>query len=141
MVVKGISGEILDSMKSLMAGSLILTLFLGIGIGYYFPLHESRQIGVADTCPAEVTSLNALNATLADPEVVRLLSNKNIDTISFSKGSYSEEGNYTQIVFHPLGPNPDDRMTASMIVAQVNDSCMVSAAYETYPSYIPEVET
>ena len=73
--------------------------------------------------------------------VIRLLSNKNIDTISFSKGSYSEEGNYTQIIFHPLDPNPDDRMTASMIVAQVNDSCMVSAAYETYPSYIPEVET
>ena len=43
---------------------------------------------------------------------------------------------YTQIVFHPQ--DPDDRMTPSMIVVQINDSCMVQAAYETYPSYIPE---
>jgi hypothetical protein len=140
MVVKGISGEILDSVKPLMAVSLILTFFLGIGIGYYFPVNESRQIGVADTCPAEITSLDALNVTLADPEVIGLLGNKSIDRITFSGGSYGEEGNYTQIVFYPLDPDPDDRMTASMIVVQVNDSCMVSAAYETYPSYIPEVE-
>ena len=34
-------------------------------------------------------------------------------------------------------PAPGDCMTAPMIVVQVNDSCGVSAAYETYPSHIP----
>jgi len=44
---------------------------------------------------------------------------------------------YTQMVFRLEDPDPDDCMAAPMIVVQVNDSCWVSAAYETYPSYIP----
>jgi len=41
------------------------------------------------------------------------------------------------MVFRLDDQDRDDRMTAPMIVVQVNDSCRVSAAYEAYPSYIP----
>ena len=91
-----------------------------------------------ENCPAEVTSLDALTVALHDPEVIGLLENESIETITFSKGTYADRNmNYTQMVFRPEDPDPDDCMTAPMIVVQVNDSCRVSAAYETYPSYIP----
>ena len=133
----------MDRMSKLMAGLLILTFFVGVGVGYLIPIQsEPYEAGIAGKCPTEITSLEALTIALHDPEVVGLLDNKSIDTIAFSKGSYSERGvKFTQIVFHPRDPNPDDRMTTSMIVVQINKSCMVSAAYETYPSYIPEIAT
>ena len=91
-----------------------------------------------ENCPAEVTSLDALTVALHDPEVIGLLENESIETITFSRGTYQDRGmNYTQMVFRPGDPDPDYCMTAPMIVVQVNDSCMVSAAYETYPSHIP----
>lgn len=131
----------MDNIKPLMAGSLILTFFVGIGVGYYLPVqNEPQSTQTADPCPAEITSLDALNVTLADPEVLGLLGNKSIGTIAFSGGSYPErDTNYTQIVFRLQDPDPDDHMTASMIVVRINGSCMVSTAYETYPSYIPEL--
>jgi len=88
--------------------------------------------------PEKVTSLDALTVALHDPEVIGLLENKSIETITFSRGTYQDRGmNYTQMVFRPGDPDPDDCMTAPMIVVQVNDSCWAFAAYETYPSYIP----
>lgn len=129
-------------MNALVAGLLILTLFLGIGIGHFISAQdESCETGIVDTCPAEITSLDALIVALNDQEVIGLLDKKDIDTIAISKVSSLERDAdytqiYTQIVFHPQ--DPDDRMTPSMIVVQINDSCMVQAAYETYPSYIPE---
>jgi|BioPla2DNA2_1021312.scaffolds.fasta_scaffold02695_18 hypothetical protein len=41
------------------------------------------------------------------------------------------------MVFRPEDPDPDDCITAPMIVVRVNDSCRVYAACKTYPSYIP----
>jgi len=91
-----------------------------------------------ENCPAEVTSLDALTVALHDPEVIGLLDNKSIETITFSRGTYTDKNmSYTQMVFRLEDPDPGDCMTAPMIVVQVNDSCMVSAAYETYPSHIP----
>ncbi|MCE5337338.1 MAG: hypothetical protein LLF90_01460 [Methanomicrobiaceae archaeon] len=91
-----------------------------------------------ENCPEKVTSLDALTVALRDPEVIGLLENTSIETITFSKGTYADRNmNYTQMVFRLKDPDPDDCMTAPMIVVQVNDSCGVSAAYETYPSYIP----
>ncbi|MCK9277631.1 MAG: hypothetical protein M0P22_06050 [Methanoculleus sp.] len=88
--------------------------------------------------PGKVTSLDALTAALHDPEVVGLLENTSIEAITFSRGTYADRSmNYTQMVFRLEDPDPGDCMTAPMIVVQVNDSCMVSAAYETYPSHIP----
>ena len=88
--------------------------------------------------PEKVTSLDALTVALHDPEVIGLLENESIETITFSKGTYADRNmNYTQMVFRPEDPDPDDCMAAPIIVVQVNDSCWVSAAYETYPSYIP----
>lgn len=93
----------------------------------------------AGTRPAEVTPLDKLTVALRDPEVVRLLDDKSIDTIALSKGSYPErDRNYTQIVFRPPDPDPDDRMATPMIVVQINDFYMVYSVYETYPPYIPE---
>ncbi len=128
----------MDRMNALVAGLLILTLFLGIGIGHFISAQdESCETGIVDTCPAEITSLDALIVALNDHEVIGLLDKKDIDTIAISKvSSLERDADYTQIVFHPQ--DPDDRMTPSMIVVQINDSCMVQAAYETYPSYIPE---
>jgi len=125
-------------MNALVAGLLILTLFLGIGIGHFISAQdESCETGIVDTCSAEITSLDALIVALNDQEVIGLLDKKDIDTIAISKVfSLERDADYTQIVFHPQ--DPDDRMTPSMIVVQINDSCMVQAAYETYPSYIPE---
>lgn len=91
-----------------------------------------------ENCPAKVTSLDALTVALRDPEVVGLLENKSIETITFSKGTYADRNmNYTQMVFRPEDPDPGDCMTAPTIVVQVNESCGVYAAYETYPSHIP----
>lgn len=125
-------------MNALVAGLLILTFFLGIGIGHFISAQdESCETGIVDTCSAEITSLDALIVALNDHEVIGLLDKKDIDTIAISKvSSLERDADYTQIVFHPQ--DPDDRMTPSMIVVQINDSCMVQAAYETYPSYIPE---
>jgi len=129
----------MNSIKLLTACLLVLAFVVGGGVGYLLAPQNTPGTVADDTCPAEITSLDALTVALRDPEVVGLLDNKSIDTIAFSKGFYSEGGvNFTQIVFYPPDPNPDDRMTASMIVVQINKSCMVSAAYETYPSYIPE---
>lgn len=121
------------------AGLVILAFIAGTGAGYLLTAqNEAPTAGAAATCPAEITPLDALTVALHDPKVVGLLDNKSIDTIAFSKGSYSERDmNYTQIIFRLQDPDPDDRETASMVVVQVNDSCMVSCAYETYPSYIP----
>jgi hypothetical protein len=92
----------------------------------------------SENCPGKVTSLDALTVALRDPEVVGLLENKSIETITFSKGTYADRNmNYTQMVFRLEDPDPGDCMTAPMIVVQVNDSCGVYAAYETYPSHIP----
>ncbi|MDK2890252.1 MAG: hypothetical protein PWR21_884 [Methanoculleus sp.] len=125
--------------KPLTASLLILAFVVGGGVGCFLAPQNAPGTVADDRCPAEITSLDALTVALHDPEVVGLLDNKSINTIVFSKGSYPERDmNYTQIVFHPLDPDPDDRMTASMIVVQVNDSCMVHSVYETYPSYIPE---
>lgn len=128
----------MDRMNALVAGLLILTFFLGIGIGHFISAQdESCETGIVDTCSAEITSLDALIVALNDHEVIGLLDKKDIDTIAISKvSSLERDADYTQIVFHPQ--DPDDRMTPSMIVVQINDSCMVQAAYETYPSYIPE---
>ena len=91
-----------------------------------------------ENCPEKVTSLDALTVALHDPEVIGLLENESIETITFSRGTYTDKNmSYTQMVFRPEDPDPDDCMAAPMIVVQVNDSCWVSAAYETYPSYIP----
>lgn len=91
-----------------------------------------------ENCPEKVTSLDALTVALHDPGVIRLLENESIETITFSRGTYTDKNmSYTQMVFRPEDPDPDDCMAAPMIVVQVNDSCWVSAAYETYPSYIP----
>ncbi len=127
-------------MTPLATGLLIVTLLLGIGIGYFISAqNDPCKTGAVDACPVEITSLDALTVALNDPEVIGLLDKKDIDTIAISKiSSPGKDANYTQIVFHPQDPDPDDRMTASMIVVQINDSCMVRAAYETYPSYIPE---
>lgn len=125
----------------LTAALIILAFIAGIGAGYLLSTqNEPAAAGAAGICPAEITSLDALTVALHDPEVVELLDNKSIDTITFSKGSYPErDTNYTQLVFRPLDPDPDDRETSSMIVVKINDSCMVYSVYETYPSYIPEV--
>lgn len=132
----------MDSIKPLMAGLLVLAFVVGGGVGYLLAPQNTPGTVADDACPAEIASLDALTVALRDPEVVGLLDNKSIDTIAFSKGSYPGRGvNYTQIVFRPRDPNPDDRETASMIVVQINDSCMVYTAYETYPSYIPEIIT
>lgn len=125
-----------------MAGLLIFTLFLGVGIGHLSAQNEPYKTRTVDTCPAEITSLDALTVALHDPEIIELLDKKNVSTIAFSKGSYPERNtNYTQIVFHLHDPDLSDHMTAPRIVVQINDSCMVSAAYETYPSYIPNITT
>ncbi|PKL62901.1 MAG: hypothetical protein CVV31_03570 [Methanomicrobiales archaeon HGW-Methanomicrobiales-2] len=127
----------MDDMKSLTVGLIILAFIVGAGTGYLLSTQDTTTAG---TCPAEITSLDALTVALHDSEVVELLEDKSISTIAFSRGPCSERNmNYTQIVFRPLDPDPDDHMTASMIIVQVNDSCMVYAVYETYPSYIPEV--
>lgn len=132
----------MDGIKLLTAGLLILAFVVGGGAGYLLAPQNTPGTVADDACPAEITSLDALTVALHDPEVIGLLDNKSIDTITFSKGSYTDKNmNYTQIVFRPEDPNPDDRETASMIVVQINDSCMVSSAYETYPSYIPEIVT
>lgn len=130
----------MDGIKTLMGSLLIITLFLGIGIGYLLlPQNESCGTEITNRCPAEITSLDALTVALHDPEVIGLLENKSIGTITFSRGTYTDKDmNYTQIVFHPQDVNPENHMTAPLIVVQINDSCMISAAYETYPSYIPE---
>lgn len=91
-----------------------------------------------ENCPEKVTSLDALTVALRDPGVIGLLKNKSIETIMFSKGTYADRNmNYTQMVFRTEDPDPDDCTTAPTIVVQVNESCGVYAAYETYPSYIP----
>ncbi|WP_214020619.1 hypothetical protein [Methanoculleus sp.] len=130
----------MDRINPLTAGLLVLAFIVGGGVGYLLAPQNTPGTVADDTCPAEITSLHALTVALHDPEVVGLLDNRSINTIVFSKGSYPERDmNYTQIVFHPLDPDPDDRMTASMIVVKINDSCMVDTAYQTYPSYIPRV--
>ncbi|KAF5087227.1 hypothetical protein DSECCO2_51540 [anaerobic digester metagenome] len=128
----------MNSVKPLIAGLVILAFIAGTGVGYLLSAQgEPATAGAA--CPDRIASLDALTAALHDPEVVGLLGNKCIDTIAFSKGSYPERNvNYTQILFRLGDPDPDDRMTASMIVVQVNESCMVYSVYKTYPSYIPE---
>ena len=128
----------MNRVKSLTVGLVILAFIVGVGVGYLLAAQgEPATAGAA--CPDRITSLDALTVALHDPEVVGLLGNKSIDTIAFSKGSYPERSvNYTQILFRLGDPDPDDRMTASMIVVQVNESCMVYSVYKTYPSYIPE---
>lgn len=130
----------MSSIKPLTAGLVILAFIAGAGAGCLLATQsDPATAGVTDTCPAGVTSLDALTVALRDPAVLDLLDRKDISTIAFSRGSYSEKDmNYTQILFRPRDPDPDDRMTASMIVVQVNDPCMVYSVYETYPSYIPE---
>ncbi|WP_214084187.1 hypothetical protein [Methanoculleus sp.] len=128
----------MDRINSLTAGLLVLAFIVGGGVGYLLAPQNIPGTVADDTCPAEITSLHALTVALHDPEVVGLLDNKSIDTIAFSKDPYPGRGrNYTQIVFRLHDPNPDDRETASMIIVQINDSCMVDTAYQTYPSYIP----
>ncbi|WP_048148661.1 hypothetical protein [Methanolacinia paynteri] len=86
--------------------------------------------------PQDNPSLDDLNKALSDPEVVELLGNRNLTSIGFSKFENSPtEEDYTQIVFHPEDPDPDDRLFPSMIVVQVNASGQVFSAYETYPAY------
>ena len=86
--------------------------------------------------PQDNPSLDDLNKALSDPEVVELLGNRNLTSIDFSKFENSPAGgNYTQIVFHPEDPDPDDRLFPSMIVVQLNESGQVFSAYETYPAY------
>ena len=129
-----------SSIKPLTAGLVILAFIVGAGAGYILATRsDPATAGVTDTCPVGVTSLDALAVALRDPEVLELLDRKDIRTIALSRGSYSERNmNYTQILFRLQDPDPNDRMTAPMIVVQVNDSCMVYSVYETYPSYIPE---
>lgn len=126
------------SINPLIAGLVILAFIAGTGVSYLLPAQgETATAGAA--CPDKITSRDALTVALHDPEVVGLLGNKSIDTIAFSKGSYPERNmNYTQILFRLGDPDPDDRMTAPMIVVQVNESCMVYSVYKTYPSYIRE---
>jgi len=125
-----------------MVGLLVLAFAVGGGVGYLLAPQNTPGTVADDTCPAEITSLDALTVALRDPEVVGLLDNKSIDTIAFSKDPYPGRGrNYTQIVFRLEDPDPDDHETASMIIVQINDSCMVDTAYQTYPSYIPEIVT
>lgn len=130
----------MNSIKPLTAGLLILAFIVGGGVGYLLAPQGISGTVPDGACPSEITSLDALTVALRDPEVVGLLDNKSIDTIAFSKGSYpARDANYTQIIFRPEDPDPDDHETVSMIVARINDSCMVDTAYQTYPSYIPKV--
>lgn len=123
---------------TLIVGLIILAFVAGGGVGYLLASQNTPGTVADDRCPAEITSRDALTVALHDPEVVGLLGNKSIDTIAFSKGSYPERNvNYTQVLFRLGDPDPDDRMTAPMIVVQVNESCMVYSVYKTYPSYIP----
>lgn len=126
------------SINPLTVGLVILAFIAGTGVGYFLAAQgEPATAGAA--CPDRITSLNALTVALRDPEVLKLLDNKSISTIAFSEGSHPErDTNYTQIVFRPQDPDPDDRETASMIIVQINSSCMVYSVYKTYPSYIPE---
>ena len=88
-----------------------------------------------ENCPAKVTSSMTVALAIRGR---RVLENKSIETITFSKGTYADRNmNYTQMVFRPEDPDPGDCMTAPTIVVQVNESCGVYAAYETYPSHIP----
>lgn len=60
--------------------------------------------------PQDNPSLDELNKALSDPEVVELLGNRNFTSIVFSKFENSPmEEDYTQIVFHPEDPDPEDR--------------------------------
>lgn len=129
------------SINALTAGIVILAFIAGTGAGYLLTArNEAPTAGAEGTCPAEVTPLNILTVALNDPKVIGLLGNKSIAAIAFSRGTYSEQDmNYTQIVFRLQDPDPDDHMTASMIVVQINDSCKVYSVYETYPSYIPKI--
>ncbi|WP_292520313.1 hypothetical protein [Methanoculleus sp.] len=131
----------MNRVKSLTVGLVILAFIVGVGVGYLLAAQgEPATAGAA--CPERITSRDALTVALHDPEVVGLLGNKSIDTIAFSKGSYPERNvNYTQVLFRLGDPDPNDRMTAPMIVVQVNESCMVYSVYKTYPSYIPETRT
>ena len=90
--------------------------------------------------PQENPSLDELNKALKDPEVVELLGKSNFTSIDFSKliNTHTKE-NYSQIVFHPEDPDPDDNLSPSMIIVQINDSGQIFSVYETYPAYLPPV--
>ena len=131
----------MNYVKPLTAVLVILAFIAGTGVGYFLP-EQGEPATAGAACPDRITSRDALTVALHDPEVVGLLGNKSIDTIAFSKGSYPERNvNYTQVLFRLGDPDPNDRMTAPMIVVQVNESCMVYSVYKTYPSYIPETRT
>lgn len=98
---------------------------------------DPDQAGPSAQPSAEINSLDALTVALHDPEVIRRLENECIESIMFSRGTYQDgDINYTRMVFRLKDRDPDDCMTA-LVVVQVNDSYMVSAAYTTYPAYIP----
>lgn len=128
-----------DNMKKIVAGFLIITFFCGMLVGYFMvPHNDLPKTDWPTECPEEVSFQIAYEMALNNPEVVELISNKSIRTVTLSKlYDNNRDMNYTQIVFQPQDPNPDDRMTGSRIIVQINDSCMVYSAYETYPSYIP----
>ena len=136
MVVRSISGDILDALKK-ESTFIILSLFLGIIIGYFLSLQIlSFECGMNNS--QENPSLSDLNKAMNDPEFIELLGSRNLTSIDFSTltdSSTKEE--YRQMVFHPEDPDPDDNLAPSMIIVQINESGKVFPVYETYPAYIP----
>lgn len=132
----------MDKLKKITALSLIITFFLGTGVGYFISIqNEPCKEEIPYICPAELTSLDALDLALSDPEVTELLQNKSVNRIGFSRVLSQQHGanmyNYTQIVFNLEDSDPDDRLMSTSIYVQINDSCMVCSAYESYPAPFP----